>query len=87
MKEIPIHLDKLGKEIQLNDCVAFPHRNSLVIGKIVKINPKMLRVEEVSNKRCTFDGNKYPWDVVIVDCADVIMYMLKQPAVPNLLGK
>jgi hypothetical protein len=76
-KVVPVHKDKLGRDINLNDCVAFPRSNSLIIGKVVKINPKMVGVEEISNKKWPSSGNKYPQDCVVVDSADVTMYMLR----------
>jgi hypothetical protein len=76
-KEVPVHKDKLGRDLNLNDCVVFPRSNSLVVGKVVKINPKMIGVEEVSNRKWAYSGNKYPQDCVIVDSADVTMYMLR----------
>ena len=72
------HNDKLGRVIQLDDCVAYPDGNSLIIGKVVKLNPKMIGVEEVGSKRWTHKGNKYPADVVVIDDAAVTMYLLKQ---------
>lgn len=76
-KDVVSHKDKLGRDINLNDCVAFPRSNSLVIGKVIKLNPKMIGVEEVSNKKWCYSGNKYPQDCVIIDSADVTMYMLR----------
>jgi hypothetical protein len=82
-KEVPNHIDKIGNEIHLNDCVVFPSSNSLVVGKVVKINPKMLGVEEVSNNRWSYKGNKYPQDCVVINSADVTMYMLRNSSGSN----
>lgn len=78
MAKAPEHHDKLGRVIQLNDCVAYPDSNSLNIGRVVRLNPKMIGIEEVGNKRWLHKGNKYPQDVVVVDDAAVTMYLLKQ---------
>ncbi len=76
-KETPNHKDKLGREMKIGDCIAFPRSNTLYIGKVVKLNPKMVGVEELnSQKRWAYSGNKYPQDCVIVDGADVTFYML-----------
>jgi len=76
-KELPEHKDKLGRDLKLGDCVAFPRSNMLYIGKVVKLNPKMIGVEELnSKKQWTYSGNKYPNDCVILDGADVTFYML-----------
>lgn len=78
MAKAPEHHDKLGRVIQLNDCVAYPNSNSLNIGRVVRLNPKMISIEEVGNKRWPHKGNKYPQDSVVVDDAAVTMYLLKQ---------
>lgn len=77
MAKTPEHNDRLGRVINVGDCVAYPDGNSLNIGKIVKLNPKMVGIEEVGNKRWLHKGNKYPADVVILDEAAVTMYLLK----------
>lgn len=75
-KEIPVQFDRLGREIHVDDCVAFPDNNSLNIGKVKKINPKMIGIEKLNSK---YQGyyNKYPVDCVIVDSQDVTMWLLK----------
>lgn len=73
----PEHTDKLGQPIKLNDCVAYPDGNSLNIGRVVKLNPKMIGVEEVGSKRWQHKGNKYPQDMVVIDQAAVTMFLLK----------
>lgn len=78
MAKTPEHNDKLGRLINLGDCVAYPDNNSLVLGKVVKLNPKMIGIEEVGNKRWPHKCNKYPTDVVILDDSAVTMYLLKQ---------
>lgn len=45
--------DRLGKAIALNDFVAYPSRNELEIGKIIKITKKMVRVALVDTKQST----------------------------------
>jgi hypothetical protein len=75
-KETPVHLDRLGREIQLDACVAFPDSNSLVIGKVKKINPKMVGIELLNSE---WQGyyNKYPRDCVVLDSQDVTLWLLK----------
>lgn len=72
------HNDKLDQAINLNDCVAYPDGNSLIVGKVVKLNPKMIGVEEVGTKRWLHKGNKYPHDVVVLNDSAVTMWLLKQ---------
>lgn len=79
-KEVPVHLDKLGREIVLGDCVAVAHHNGLEVAKVVKINPKMVKVELLNvTKRTWYTGeyNKYSNQMVVIDSQDVTMYLLK----------
>jgi hypothetical protein len=77
MKEQKQHVDKLGRPINLDDCVAFPHSNTLRIGKVRKLNNKMIGIDEVTNKKYCWSGNKYPDDCVVVNSAEVTMYLLR----------
>lgn len=76
-KEIPVHLDLLGNPISLGNCVAFPYTNSLRIGIVTKLNPKMVQVKRVGAKRADTKYNKYPTDMVVLNSQDVTMYLLK----------
>jgi hypothetical protein len=72
------HKDRLGRELRLGDFVAYPIANSLVIGKINKVNPKMLDVSAIGKKK--FFPNrcrKYPEDCVRLDGTEVTMFLLK----------
>jgi hypothetical protein len=79
-KETPVHYDKLGRDINLNDCVAVAHHNGMEIAKVVKINPKMVKVEILNTqKRQWYSGeyNKYGSQMVVIDSQDVTMFLLK----------
>ena len=78
MKEVPIHKDKLGREIRIGDFVAFPQSNSLYVGKITKLNPKMVKVLKLPTAKS--DYNKYPTDVVRLEASDMTWFMLKNGA-------
>ena len=78
MAKVYEHNDKLGRLINVNDCVAYPDNNCLRIGKVVKLNPKMIGLEEVGGGQWPHKGNKYPADVVVIDDAAVTMYLLKK---------
>jgi hypothetical protein len=73
------HLDKLGRPLAEGDCVAFPGQNTLYIGTIKKLNPKMVKVVKVGAKSwyASNGTNKYPEDLVKLDGVDVTMYLLK----------
>ena len=74
-KEAVVHKDKLGRTIAIGDFVAFPQSNSLSVGKITKLNPKMVKVLVLPRART--DYNKYPDDVVKLEASDMTWFMLK----------
>jgi hypothetical protein len=77
-KETIQHNDKLSQPLAEGDCVAYPEHNSLAIGTIIKINPKMVKIQRVGSTGYWARGtNKYPNDVVKLDGADVTLYLLK----------
>ena len=71
------HRDKLGRLLKVGDCVAYPGSNTLFIGTIKKLNPKMLGVARVG-KNNWGPSNKYPSDVVLLDGPEVAMYLLRE---------
>lgn len=74
-KTDPKHKDKLGRLIQIGDFVAYPESNSLCVGTIIKINPKMVKVARVAKNR--WESNKYPQDCVKLEQSDMTWYILK----------
>lgn len=72
-KEIA-HKDKLGRDLKIGDCVAYPAHNSLTLGTITKFNPKMIKIKSVGSWRS--ETNKYPADTVLLDGPEVTMYLL-----------
>ena len=82
VKEIVEHRDKMGRVIHLEDFVCYPDHNSLEIGKVVKINPKMVKVSRIpdKNRKWGSEKNKYPNDMVLVDAKDATFYILKNSA-------
>ncbi len=74
-KELPTHKDKLGRIINEGDFVAFPQSNSLYVGKITKLNPKMVKVLKLPGAKS--DYNKYPTDIVKLEASDMTWYLLK----------
>ena len=74
------HKDKLGRVLKVGDCVAYPERNTLVIGTIKKVTPKMTMVSELGIKKYSWQDNgyrKYPNDLVLLEGPLVTMYLLK----------
>ena len=75
-KEIPEHRDILGRVLAVGDYVAYPDSNGLRLGKLDKLNQKMVRVATGKAWRSTV--NKYPIDTVKLDGPDLVMYLLKK---------
>lgn len=78
-KTAPQHKDKLGRLIQLDDFVAYPQNNGLRVGKIIKLNNKMVKVLDITkpSKHRPSEYNKYPQDVVKLEASDMTWYILK----------
>lgn len=75
VKVIPEHKDILGQPLAVGDCVVFPSSNTMYVGTIIKLNPKMIKVKRVG-KRSSWEQNKYPQDLAKVSGAEVTMYLL-----------
>lgn len=79
------HYDRLGQELTVDDYVAFPQANRLMIGKITKLSNKMIIIDSVVKKRVnrrTGDYietyRKYPADSVRVEAgAGLTMYVIR----------
>ncbi len=81
VKEVPVHKDKLGRVINIDDFVAYPMRNSLEFGKVVKLNNKMVGVIPAVSKYPVYGNtNKYPADLVRLEASDMTWYILKNSA-------
>jgi hypothetical protein len=78
-KSVLEHRDKLGKLLAVGDAVCYPDRNSLELGTVKKLNPKMVKVFEAgrANSKWYSGSNKYPQDLVKIDGPEVTMYLLK----------
>jgi len=77
-KDIPEHKDLFGQTLEIDDCVVFPSSNSMYVGKVIKLNPKMVKVAQVGSKGYRSEQNKYPYELVKVQGSEVTMYLLKQ---------
>ena len=73
----PEHCDILGQPLEVGDCVVYPSHNTMYIGTVTKLNPKMVKVKRVGAKYYTREQNKYPADLAKVNGAEVTMYLLK----------
>ena len=73
----PEHRDLLGHVIALDDYVVYPSHNTLALGRVAKLNAKMVGISDVSRRAYRGYTNKYPQDLTVVDSARVTWYLLK----------
>ena len=74
MSNTPDHRDLLGQPLAVGDAVVFPSSNTMYVGTVTKLNPKMIKVRRVS--RSKWEQNKYPQDLVRVSGPEVTRYLL-----------
>jgi len=70
------HRDLLGRFINVGDFVAVSN-GCLFVATVVKLNPKMVKIKLLNNRR-DWQMNKYPNEMVVLNPDDVMMYLLKQ---------
>lgn len=75
MANTPDHRDILGQPLAVGDAVVFPSSNTMYVGTITKLNPKMIKVRRVGT-RSKWEQNKYPEDLAKVSGPEVTMYLL-----------
>jgi hypothetical protein len=72
------HTDLLGRKVTLGDFVAFPQHNRIYVGRVLKLNKQMLRVERLKTARwLTGEVNKYSKDCVLLPTRDLHFYLLR----------
>ena len=76
-KPVPQHSDLFGQPLEIGDCVVYPRSNSMRVGTVAKLNPKMVGVKGIERWG---DCNKYSRELVKVSGAEVTMYLLKKSA-------
>jgi hypothetical protein len=73
--KVPQHYDKLGVELFPGDFIAAPCvLRKIQIAKIIKLNPKMLKICKIGTK---YNTNTYANETVKLDPALVTMYILR----------
>ena len=70
------HNDRLGRLIKLGNYVAYPSHNSLQFGRVIKINPKMIKVQRIPVTRWSGESLKYSVDLLVVEDSDMTWYLL-----------
>ena len=72
------HTDLLDRVVSLDDCVAFVHHNEMIVGKVIKVTPKQVRVIPlISNYRSTDGYLKYTKQCVLIGGPDLTLHLLK----------
>jgi len=72
------HLDLLGREVKIEDYVAFTHHNSLYVGKVIKVTPKQVRVVPIGTRYRQDDGYlKYTSQCCLVGGPELTFHILK----------
>ncbi len=72
------HKDLLGREVHLDDAVAYTHHNQLYVGKVIKVTPKQVRVVPLlSNYRSDTGYLKYTNQCVLIGGPDLTAHLLK----------
>ena len=83
-KEPPVHLDFFDRELAENDAVIYGRANLIQLGRVGKLNNKMIRVYSYDYVRRhwrtgeTRGDLQYASQCVKVDDAEVTMYLLKK---------
>lgn len=75
-KEPIVHRDILGRVLTVGDHIAYPDANQLKIGRVDKLNPKMIRVSTGNQWRGTV--NKYPSDLTKLEGPELMWYLLNK---------
>jgi hypothetical protein len=76
MTKTPVqHSDLFGQPLEVGDCVVYPRSNSMTVGTVAKLNPKMVGVKGIERWGSC---NKYPQELVKVSGSEVTMYLLKK---------
>jgi hypothetical protein len=73
-KPPPEHKDVLGRLLEVGNYVAYCESNMMRIGKIDKLNAKMIRI--ATGREWRYNVNKYSKDTVKLDGPDLTMYLL-----------
>ena len=73
------HLDLFGDPVQVGDMVVYASGwgGGLEIGRVEKLNPKMIRVAQLKKSGWQTAKNRYARDCMLIDQSLVSLYILK----------
>lgn len=76
-KKIIQHKDILETPINVGNYVASASGNRLVIGKVVKLTPKQLKIVDLDDHNAENGYYKYSHDTVVVSGPEALVFVLK----------
>jgi len=76
-KEAPVHVDRIGRQVEVGDVVAVADFNGLMIAKVTKLNSKMIKIKRHPPTGRSSERNKYSKDAIKLDPEDVAVYILQ----------
>lgn len=78
-KSLEIATDKLGQDVKVGSIVVAPNGNrNIQIGRVTRITPKMVRVDNI-NSRWSSDELKYHDQIVCIDeMEQTVLYLLSR---------
>jgi hypothetical protein len=77
IKELPVHVDRIGQQVNVGDIIAVADFNGLMIAKVTKLNAKMIKVKQHPPGRRSSERNKYSHDAIKLDPDSVAVYILQ----------
>lgn len=76
-KPTPVHVDRIGRQVDVGDVVAVADFNGLMLAKITKLNKVMIKVQRFPNAYRDGKGrNKYAHDSIKLDSEEVAIFLL-----------
>jgi hypothetical protein len=70
------HHDRIGKTVEVGDIVAVADFNGLMLGRVTKLNKKMIKVKRHPATSRASERNKYAKDAIKLDPDEVAFYLL-----------
>ena len=70
------HVDILGRELAEGDFVAASNSKTMVVAKIIRLTPKMLKLSRL-NSTFKKEFTRYPYECVLLPRDDVTFHIIK----------
>ena len=79
-KQELVHKDIIGRTLKVGDFVSVVIYNRLEVAKVIKLNPKMVKVKILNVKTnlwYTGEHNRYSKDMALLDGEYLTLYLIK----------